>query len=1036
MPEYIIIILSFLAAFVVVKILLTFRRRKNPKPSANTPVISMESQGTRDIFKKIPFAAGILTREGRISFANQSFLEIFTIPEELPLESLFKLPFIENSPIKAHFDTIVQSGKPDTFELKLSVPGGSPHYLKVHFLPIKENNVTVESVLLIAEDLSQEKMEMFKVFDERLRLLALLNELPLMITALNKEGRVTFWNKECEQITGFSFQEVLKTSDFPSRFLNEPAPLEMLPYSEESQEWKIENIITAKSGEELRVFWSNLGPGLGFTGLDFWRIGRLVTQKEKLRQPSGLHHSILNHLEEAILTVDAEGELLYLNPCAERMLQYTNEESLGKQGIAILGLSKKPAEFKIIKDILNSGKTYRCQHLCKRKDGSEFDADITLTPSRDDQKQIIHYVVCIKDTTPLRNAREAVLKSEEKYRRLFNDTNEIMISLDETGDITAVNDKGVILSGYDRSELLQMNFFTDCLTSDCEIEFQDALANAIRLETPPPIDIHTKTKGGTIASLEARLSPVRDDQGNFLSLSLIMRDITQERGLKEELEESKRFLENIFKSITDTIFVVDENLTVVASNLNEHKRIKGSGIGFTCSGIFHNEDTPCDDCPVLETFSTGKPVNSVHQILNTDQWIKYHTYPYYSQDGSVKYVVVLRRDITHQKLLEKQLIATHKMESIGTLAGGIAHDFNNLLTGILGYTTLMMRSINENDPHHKHLQRIKKSSEKAADLTQQLLAFSRRSLGIPQPISVNRLLKDTLRLFQSTLKIPIQIETGLEENLWIVNADPGQISQVLMELFVNARDHMTEKGSISIRTANRAVSKNDIAVLHDTNPGEYVEIIIEDNGIGIPYENLPRIFEPFFTTKEVGKGSGMGLSMVFGIVKGYNGWIRVESEKNDGTCFQIYLPRFEIPKQEIIPEKIADPEIKGGNETILVVDDEEIVLSICQDYLSGAGYKVITAPDGETAIKIYQRGPEKIQVVMLDLTMPKLSGVETMKRLMEINPDVKVLLASGYTAEGLNASLLSDDGRAFIHKPFEEEELLRALRDILDAPVV
>ena len=390
-------------------------------------------------------------------------------------------------------------------------------------------------------------------------------------------------------------------------------------------------------------------------------------------------------------------------------------------------------------------------------------------------------------------------------------------------------------------------------------------------------------------------------------------------------------------------------------------------------------------------------------------------------------IIIILNDVSERKRMEAQLLQAQKMEAIGTLAGGIAHDFNNLLMVIQGNTSLMLLNVDPSHPHYEMLLSIEKQIQSGSKLTNQLLGYARKGKYEVKAIQLNQLVEETSKAFGRTRK-EITIHRQLADDLFPIEGDPGQIEQVLMNLFVNAADAMPEGGDLFLKTRN--TSHRDIkGKLYQPKPGDYVLLTIADTGIGMDPKTLERIFDPFFTTKELGRGTGLGLASVYGIIKGHDGYIDVESEKGQGTTFKIYLAASVKKVQETV--KTADLIMKG-TETILLVDDEEEVLKVGEKFLKAMGYQVLTAHDGKEAIEVHQKHQESIDLVLLDIVMPIMGGSEVFDRLKKINPNIKVLISSGYSIDGEATKILERGGSGFIQKPFDIKQLSQSIRVILD----
>ena len=399
---------------------------------------------------------------------------------------------------------------------------------------------------------------------------------------------------------------------------------------------------------------------------------------------------------------------------------------------------------------------------------------------------------------------------------------------------------------------------------------------------------------------------------------------------------------------------------------------------------------------------------------------------YRDQEGNIAASVINLRDITEQKSIEAQLQQTQKMESIGTLAGGIAHNFNNLLMGIQGNASIILLDIDSGNPRHKNLKSIEKLVENGAKLTSQLIGYAREGKYEVKPISLNQLVKETSDTFGMTKK-EITVHQKLSEELYGIKADQGQIEQVLLNLYVNAADAMPGGGDLFLKTIN-VTDKDITGKPYKVQSGNYVLLTVRDTGIGMDKETRERIFEPFFTTKGLASGTGLGMASAYGIIKGHGGYIDVDSEKGKDTTFSIYLPATEKAIEE---KKVLSDELVKGKGTVLLVDDEEMVLEAGKELLNHLGYEVLLAENGREALELYKKNQDKIDLVLLDMVMPVMGGGEAFDRMKEINTNVKVLLSSGYSLEGEAQEILNRGCDAFIQKPFKLEQLSRKIKELL-----
>ncbi|MGA9248847.1 MAG: ATP-binding protein, partial [Candidatus Acidiferrales bacterium] len=401
-------------------------------------------------------------------------------------------------------------------------------------------------------------------------------------------------------------------------------------------------------------------------------------------------------------------------------------------------------------------------------------------------------------------------------------------------------------------------------------------------------------------------------------------------------------------------------------------------------------------------------------------------------DNEEGYFEVFAEDVTEKRLLERQLRMAQKMEAVGRLSGGIAHDFNNLLGVIIGYSAVLKRTLPPGTPFVEHAEEIEKAGQRAAALTRQLLAFSRQQVLAPAVIDLNSLISEMEKMLPRLIGENIEINLSLDPAIGRVKADHGQVEQVIMNLVVNARDAMPQGGKVVIATSN--VTLDELYTRHHPGSkiGDYVMLSVTDNGTGIDSETLGHIFEPFFTTKEQGKGTGLGLATVYGVVKQSGGYVWVQSALEKGSSFEIYLPRIE-EAVSIVPAVAPIVEAFHGAETILLVEDAAALRKLTRMLLTQHGYHVLSAANGVEALQKAQQKPERIDLLLTDVIMPGLNGRALAERLATLQPGLKVLYMSGYTDDAIVNHGVLGAGNTLLHKPFSEENLIRKVREVLDA---
>jgi PAS domain S-box-containing protein len=543
---------------------------------------------------------------------------------------------------------------------------------------------------------------------------------------------------------------------------------------------------------------------------------------------------------------------------------------------------------------------------------------------------------------------------------------------------------------------------------------------------------------GGLFNPSVEIDPAHPFKPVFEAISLIRSDIElsfQERKFaEEELRESEDRFKSLSQNAPDIIYTLDVDGTFTYVN-PAWERILGYKRREVIGKYLH-------DFADEETRNT---IRNFRGIMDRKEIVRDLTITLAHRDGSPRIfdmsgapnfnssgmligIVGLLKDVTEHRKLEVRFQQAQKMEAVGTLAGGIAHDFNNLLMGIQGYVSLMLLDFSSGHAVHEKLKMIEQQVKSGADLTRQLLAFARAGKYQIKPTDLNELIDRTAALFGRTKK-EIRIHEKFQPGLWTVEADQIQIKQVLLNLYINAWQAMPGGGDLYLETSNMVLDEA-FAAGSGIPPGRYVRISVTDTGIGMDEKVRKRIFEPFFTTKEMGRGTGLGLASAYGIIKGHDGIIDVYSEKGCGSTFNIYLPASEkVVRKE---QKAPDPFLTGS-ETILLVDDEQVILDVNREMLEKLGYRVLTAKGGREAIDAFRANTD-IHVVILDMIMPDLSGREVFNALREMNPSVRVILSSGYSLSDEAARIMESGCRSFIQKPFSISELSTRIRRVLDEP--
>jgi PAS domain S-box-containing protein len=521
----------------------------------------------------------------------------------------------------------------------------------------------------------------------------------------------------------------------------------------------------------------------------------------------------------------------------------------------------------------------------------------------------------------------------------------------------------------------------------------------------------------------------------------VEREIEERKQSEAAVRANEAFTRSILESVGEGLIVVDRDYRVIAANraYGEIVHVPPADIvGRRCHQVANHTEQPCfelgEACAVRTTFETGAAANVTHVQRDPhghDTVIEIRSFPLRDAAGAVTAAIEIINDVTERKRLETQLYQAQKMEAIGTLAGGIAHDFNNILSAIVGYSSLLQMRLGAGDPARDYVKQVLDAADKAGVLTKSLLAFSRKQIVELSPVDVNEVIWDFQKILARLIGEDIAIKVSCSPSPLIVDADKGQLEQVLMNLATNARDAMPRGGELQFSTAALEVDTANQAAYALATPGSYAYITVSDTGNGMDQRLLEHIFEPFFTTKELHKGTGLGLSIVYGIIVKHGGAIKVYSEPGHGTTFKIYLP---LSRRELRPAGRDEPALlPRGRETILLVEDEENVRSVTSAVLREYGYSVIEAADGEEAVRAFREDRDRIDLVLTDLIMPKMNGREAIREMKLLRPDLKAIYTSGYTADIITQKGLLEEGGVFITKPLNPADLLRKLREVLAA---
>ena len=636
--------------------------------------------------------------------------------------------------------------------------------------------------------------------------------------------------------------------------------------------------------------------------------------------------------------------------------------------------------------------------------------------------------------------------TEKRYRYLVDNSPDIVYILDHEGRFTFVNDAIEPLLGFEANQLIGNHYTSIVFEEDIDkarYNFNErrtgkraTVSTELRLkfyhngdELKPSERKHLAVELKAMGMYDR---PADSKDKKFTGTYGVGRDISARRQAEEALKRSEEKYRTLFEDSRDAVYITTREGKFIEANqsfLDLFGYSREEMIDLKAQEAYVNPDDRSRFQKEIEQKGSLRDFEvKLRRKDGAEMDCLISATVRRADDGSILGYQGIIRDITEKKRLEAQFQAAQRMEAIGTLAGGLAHDFNNILMGIQGNTSLILLNKTSTHPDYERLKNIEQGAKTGAELTRQLLGFARGGKYEVKPTDLNELIERTSDMFGRTKK-EIAIHTKYQKDIWAVEVDQGQIEQVLLNLYVNAWQAMPGGGDLYIETENVTLDE-DYVKPFDVEPGRYVKISVTDTGVGMDEATKQRIFEPFFTTREMGRGTGLGLASVYGIIRNHGGIINVYSEKGKGTTFEIYLP---VSQRELIKEKELPEELLKGTETILLVDDEDMIIDVCGKILKVLGYKILIARSGKETIELYKANRDKIDMVILDMIMPGVGGGETYDRIKEIKPDIKVLLSSGYSINGQAEEILDRGCDGFIQKPFNMRQFSQKIREILDS---
>ncbi|MEF3167848.1 MAG: PAS domain S-box protein [Deltaproteobacteria bacterium] len=759
--------------------------------------------------------------------------------------------------------------------------------------------------------------------------------------------------------------------------------------------------------------------------------------KSALRATLERQSVILRSIGDAVIATDSGGDVELMNPVAEALTGWKEEDARGRPLAEVFRIVNEETRAELespVARVLREGVVVRLANhtLLLSRDGREIPITDSGAPIRDESGAITGVVLVFRDQTAEREAQARLLESGEMFRATFEQAAVGMILLSLDGGFLRANRFFMGMTGYSAHELYSMNIMDmippedRAMGMDCMRQLKDGKALTCGTEK------RLVRRDGSLIWVEMAASLVEEMEGVPGYFVVSAKDITG----RKEAERQLRMLSVAVEQAGESIVVTDRAGNIQYVNkaferttgytrqeaIGQNPRILKSGKHD--EGFYRR---------LWKTISSGRTWQGRFVNRRKDGTLYTEDVvisPVFDESGSIVNYVAGKYDVTEHVKVEAQFQQAQKMESVGRLAGGVAHDFNNMLGVIMGYAELALSRIGQDSPVRGHLEKILSAAERSTGIIQQLLAFAKRQPAAPVVLDINKTAEGMLKMLKRLIGEDIALEWLPGPDLWKVKIDPAQVDQILVNLCVNARDAIADVGKITIETANVHLDEAYCADHPGLVPGDYAMLAVSDTGCGMDKETLEKAFEPFFTTKEVGKGTGLGLATVYGIVKQNSGFINIYSEPGQGTTIKIYLPRVGGEAAEI---KEAPKAVPGGRgETVLVVEDEEAILDLAATMLERLGYRVLRARTAEKAIEIAGLHRE-IRLLLTDVVMPGMNGRDLAGRLSAISPGLKVLYMSGYTANVIAHHGVLDEGVKFLQKPFTLSDIALKVREAIDA---
>ncbi len=900
----------------------------------------------------------------------------------------------------------------------------------IRYSPLYDLNNEIKGMVGTAIDVTENKRAIDALRDSELRYRTLFDNAPDGVLIVDPEtGRHIAFNNKAHTQLGYSREEFANMGVSDYEVLEDAATtrshiLRILEEGSDTFETKhrtkqgdTRNILVMVQKLEL-----NGRPVLNCIFRDITEVKEVERKAQEVQER---YRAVIDNSNDGITITDTDGKFLLVNDAFSSMTGHSTDELLSMTFRELMVSGTKP---ELLQQVAEKGISRTRETSLIRKDGTR--KKINLNVSRIIVGDEMLFQGIIRDVTDLRDS--------EEIRRLQSAAMEAaadaIVMTDREGLIQYVNKAFTELTGYTFDEAIG-NTPRVLKSERQDPRFYRALWETILSGRVWRGELVNRRKDGSTYDESMSITPVKDNKGEVTHFIAVKRDVTERKEAENALKESESKFRALVEASASAILIHDGKhifyANPMAMKLTGHTKEDISRL--SVMDLVHPDYRKLAASKMEARLEGGEMPDSyeikVVKKSGEDFWIDLNS-ALIEYEGKPA-LLISAYDISDRKKLEEQLIQAQKMEGIGRLAGGVAHDYNNMLGVVIGYTQLIQKKIEKGNPIYRYVELIDSAARRGADLTRQLLAFARREMVSPKPINPNAAISSLQRMLMKLIGEDISLKFLPGNGTWNIKMDPTQFDQVLVNLATNSRDAIHGVGTIALETSNvvldGAIDMDKVGV----PPGEYVVLTVTDDGAGMGKDTLDKIFEPFFTTKPKGRGTGLGLSTVYGIVKQNGGSVAVESQEGKGTTFKIYIPRY-VGEAELVETESESGSLNGG-ETVLVVEDQAELLDLARSSLGEYGYKVIASLSPGEGISICEKYEGKIHLLLTDVIMPGMNGKDLRDRIQAIKPDIKTIFMSGYTSDIIANSGVLDEGVEFIQKPFRPNELAKKIREVLDS---